>query len=89
MKLIPIVILAVLVIAPASGATTPSVPSSIAPKGMATALKKYKATVTRKDARGNTKTFTDYCEATGYFEAQKTFEGRYPDATISGITEVK
>lgn len=88
MKLMPTILLAVFLIAPYSESIA-AITSSPTVQPMATSLKKYKATITRKDERGNTKTFSDYCEATSYSEAQKTFEGRYAGAKVSGIIEVK
>ena len=55
----------------------------------ASSLKKYQATITRNDGRGNTRTFTDYCEAKGVLEAQRIFEGRYPHDRVSGVREVR
>lgn len=55
----------------------------------ATPLKKYQATITRKDKHNNTKTFTDYCEAKSLSEAQNIFEGRYTDGRVSGVREVR
>lgn len=52
-------------------------------------LKKYQATITRNDGRGNTKTFTDYCEARGVLEAQKIFEGRYPNDRVGDVREIR
>ena len=50
--------------------------------------KKYRCYVTRRDAGGNTKQTTDYCEATSTSEAQRTFQARYPGCQITGVREV-
>ena len=49
--------------------------------------KKYQATVTTKDDRNNTKTFTDYCDAKSNSEATTIFKARYPTARASGVRE--
>lgn len=51
--------------------------------------KQYQATITRKDGRNNTKTFTDYCTATSNSAATTVFKERYPGATVSGVRESK
>ena len=58
--------------------------------GVAAAIcKKYQATITTKDDRNNTKTFTDYCDASSNSEATTIFKARYPKATVSGVRETK
>jgi hypothetical protein len=52
-------------------------------------IKKYQATITTKDSRNNTKTFTDYCEASGNLAATELFKQRYPNGSVSGVREVK
>ena len=52
-------------------------------------VKKYQATITTKDDRNNTKTFTDYCDASSNSEATTIFKARYPKATVSGVRETK
>jgi hypothetical protein len=54
----------------------------------ATDLKKYSATITKKDARHNTTTFTDYCDAKSNSEAETIFKNRYPNDTVSAVIEV-
>ena len=52
-------------------------------------MKKYQATVTTKDDRNNTKTFTDYCEAKSVSAAETVFKARYPGARVGGVREVE
>lgn len=59
-----------------------------APKA-GTEAKQYQATITRKDDKKNSKTFTDTCTAKSNSEATTTFKQRYPGATVSGVKEVK
>ena len=71
------------------GLTTVSIYESPAYATTSTTVKKYQATITTKDDRNNTKTFTDYCDASSNSEATTIFKARYPKATVSGVRETK